>query len=444
MLTVKMRKKKRILITGVTGFIGKKILEHFLKKNYLINVIVRKGSLNKIIFKNKIKIIVGDIRDYKAVEKASENVEGVIHLAALKADEKDSFDVNVKGAENLVKACFRNGAKYIIYVSTISAKLKKKGLYGETKQKAEKIFLGGKTPTTILRPSIVYSDRCDGIFGKLTRSTKLPFIPVVGKGNILFYPIHIDDLAKTIEIATSLRSTRGKMYDIVGPDAISFDNLLREIAQSLDRRVRLVHIPIFIGHIFAVILSKLFYKPPITKSNIYGATQNPKVSGVNFFKDFKFVPRTIKEGFRDIFMKQKEDLEKEIHIMYRYIFSLSNNKKYVVTKLDCYNYKTVLKNNGLSVYANNHFVLKLPWFLGYFDAASRIFSKNSILQKKLYIATALVECNPASANWLLPKERGLVSLFSITIQIAASTLVKFFLGSLFFLFLPSFYKKYVN
>ncbi|MCL4419146.1 NAD-dependent epimerase/dehydratase family protein [Patescibacteria group bacterium] len=439
-----MKNKKRVLITGSTGFIGKKVLEYFLKNNYSISVIVRKKSLNKVIFKDKIKVIAGDIRDYKSVEKSSRNIEGVIHLAALKADEKDSFDVNVIGAENLTKACFNNKVKHIIYVSTISAKLKKKGIYGETKQKAEEIFLHGKVPTTILRPSIVYSDSYGGIFGKLVRSTSMPFVPVFGKGNALFYPIHIDDLVKAIGIAACLSSTRGKAYDVVGPDAISFNDLLMEIAKGLNRKVRLVHTPVFIGYIFATILSKLFYRAPITKSNIYGATQNPKVSGKRFFKDFGFVPRALKKGLRDIFLTQNENPEKEARIMYKYLLSLSNNNHYSATKMDCYNYRTVLKNNGLLTYAPNHFVLKFPWLLGPFDAISKIFSKDSILQKKLYITTGLIECHPASANWLLPKERGVWSLFWIIIHIAGSVLIKISIGSLFFLLFFPFYKKYVN
>ena len=78
-----------ILITGANGFIGSHLAEFFTKKNlmyfHLIDTIYKiildglKNSPNK----NKIKFILGDIRDYDSVYKAMKGCKSVIHLAAL-------------------------------------------------------------------------------------------------------------------------------------------------------------------------------------------------------------------------------------------------------------------------------------------------------------------------------------------------------------------------
>src|SRR5690606_36918925 len=67
------------------------------------------------------EVFVGDIRDPEALDRAMDGVRMVVHLAARKGDQVDSYDVNVGGARNLVAAARAHGVARIVNVSTESS-----------------------------------------------------------------------------------------------------------------------------------------------------------------------------------------------------------------------------------------------------------------------------------------------------------------------------------
>ena len=81
--------RKKILITGGTGFIGSHLSEKFIKHGYEVRVFDRYnpnynlGNLSNSNFKSKIDFIFGDIRDYDSVVNAAKNCDIIFHLAAL-------------------------------------------------------------------------------------------------------------------------------------------------------------------------------------------------------------------------------------------------------------------------------------------------------------------------------------------------------------------------
>ena len=73
-------------------------------------------------------------------------------------------------------------------------------------------------------------------------------------------------------------------------------------------------------------------------------------------------------------------------------------------------------------------VFRHPVLLGGLDAVSRVLYPRSILQQKLIVAAALVECHPDSADWLLPRNRGMLSLGAVVAVIAVRILAKLCVG----------------
>lgn len=102
----------KILLTGAFGNVGLSTLKEMLKRNYDIRVFDIKTSKNKRIawkYKKKVEIIWGDIRKEKDVRKAVEDIDVVIHIAAIippLADKKPKLAeaVNVGGTKNIITA----------------------------------------------------------------------------------------------------------------------------------------------------------------------------------------------------------------------------------------------------------------------------------------------------------------------------------------------------
>ena len=393
--------KSYLLITGANGFVGKNAVSYFLEKDYRIRALVRKNN-NAFGRHPNLDVFQGDIKDYSSLLNATYGIDFVIHLAAAKSDESDSYEVNVLGTENLIKACRVNGVKCVVNISTISAKIKHKGLYAKTKDKAEQVVANGGVPFVTLRPSIIYGDTENGILGTLVRFSRLPLVPVIGSGEQVFAPIHVKDVVKAIEMAFSRLELWGTVYDVGGPDKITFNELINKIGTTINgkKRVRKIHIPVFVGYIVAKLLKVMLKKPPITVSNVLGSSQEADVQTKNFFRDFGFIPMGLNAGLNLVLRNCKAELpEKEARIMLGYICQNIGVNRYP-TKYEKY-YLKALSYYKMPTFEFGHPIFTHSWLLGPVDAVSRVFYKDSFIQRKLLIATALIECSTSSATALL-------------------------------------------
>jgi UDP-N-acetylglucosamine 4,6-dehydratase (inverting) len=147
---------KRILITGGTGSLGKKLVEIILKKYPDVKrlVIFSRDELKQFEMEQEfptskypcMRYFLGDIRDSDRLRRAFEGIDVVIHAAALKqvpAAEYNPFEfikTNVLGAQNIIDACLDCGVKTVVALSTDKAAAPI-NLYGATKLCSDKLFV---------------------------------------------------------------------------------------------------------------------------------------------------------------------------------------------------------------------------------------------------------------------------------------------------------------
>lgn len=114
--------KERILITGISGFIGKNLSSIINNENY--DILVSKREASVIPKKNSdcFKIIDWDLEKENIME---DKIDILVHIAAEKKNEDKMWLVNFLGTKNLVKASIRAGVKKIIFLSTVSIYEKK-------------------------------------------------------------------------------------------------------------------------------------------------------------------------------------------------------------------------------------------------------------------------------------------------------------------------------
>ena len=145
---------KIILLTGGTGSFGKKFTEAMLKKyKPKIIRIFSRDELKQWEMKNQlngnnthIRFFIGDIRDKKRLYRAMDDVDIVIHAAALKqvpVCEYNPFEAvktNIFGAQNIIEAALEHNVEKVIALSTDKA-VSPVNLYGATKLCMEKLFI---------------------------------------------------------------------------------------------------------------------------------------------------------------------------------------------------------------------------------------------------------------------------------------------------------------
>ncbi len=150
-----MLKNKVILVTGGTGSFGKAYISYLIKSKIKFKKIIIfsrdelkqfEMSNQKIFRDQRIRMILGDIRELNSLQRAFNDVDYVVHAAALKqvpAAEYNPFEfvrTNVLGAQNIIEAALNSNVKKVIALSTDKAS-SPINLYGATKLCSEKLFI---------------------------------------------------------------------------------------------------------------------------------------------------------------------------------------------------------------------------------------------------------------------------------------------------------------
>ncbi|MBI4373178.1 MAG: SDR family NAD(P)-dependent oxidoreductase, partial [Candidatus Omnitrophica bacterium] len=126
----------KCLVTGGAGFIGSHIVDRLVAEGHQVRVYddLSTGKRENLAhLEPKIELILGDIREKDALQKAANGVDHVFHVAAIRAvlrsvdDPREANDVNVTGTLNVLLAAKEARAKRVIFTSSSA-------VYGETEK----------------------------------------------------------------------------------------------------------------------------------------------------------------------------------------------------------------------------------------------------------------------------------------------------------------------
>ena len=146
-----MFENKTILITGGTGSLGQALTKRLLEYNVKAVRIFSRNESKQIemesnIKDDRIRFLLGDVRDLQRLIRATADVDIVFHAAALKHVPKieynpfEAIKTNVVGSQNMIDACLANDVEKVICVGTDKA-VSPLNTYGATKLLMEKLFV---------------------------------------------------------------------------------------------------------------------------------------------------------------------------------------------------------------------------------------------------------------------------------------------------------------
>ena len=273
-----------ILITGSSGFIGKKLVNKLNSKYKLLLIDKKKTNSSK---KNFHQINLLDLNKLDNYFK-NNKVNTVIHLASEIFDnDKNVYNYNLKTSKNLIKITQKYNIKNFIFASTFSIYEKNyinpineneppsaKNLYGKSKYKIENELNKSKIKNiTILRiPVVVGTSRSHrmGILFELIRNN-LPLI-LVNKGDHKIHFISVDDLVKIIEKCLKLKNRN--LFNVGSRYSNTFKENLEYILKNSKSKSKIISFNNFIGSfllnflIFFKLVDINFYHKALLTKNI--------------------------------------------------------------------------------------------------------------------------------------------------------------------------------
>jgi len=267
-------KEKNCLIFGGSGQIGRNLIRKLTKNNYRVTVVTRNIHQKSYIIKTQanagyIDIVESNIFDEKKLREVFKKSDICVNLVGILFEQKkgNTFrNIHSIFPSLLAKLCKEYKLKHFIHLSALGINDAIDSDYAKSKLEGENNILKNFPLATILRPSIVYSVDDNFTTNFMTILNRLPIFPLYYNGETKFTPIHCSDLTDTIQHVIS-NNIYSKIIECIGPETITFKELLEKLLVLIGKKRILIPFPISIADFSARIFEAL-PNPLITRDQL--------------------------------------------------------------------------------------------------------------------------------------------------------------------------------
>jgi nucleoside-diphosphate-sugar epimerase len=258
------------LVTGATGFIGRKLTHRLINEGRAIRVLCRDLSrLDPIISSSPLaQIAVGDVSDRDVVERAVTGVSRVVHLAATTSGSWRDFEFGtVEGTRHVLEASANASVNRLVYVSSMSVydysklpvgaavdedvpletDLSSRNDYARAKSLAEDVarrfMQSGSVPVCIVRPGAVYGPGGRPfLFSTLKRIG--PLHVLIGGGNRQIGMVYVENLVDALVELLTADGVVGRIYNVVDDEQPTERQIVETILRARGQSARTIGVPL--------------------------------------------------------------------------------------------------------------------------------------------------------------------------------------------------------
>ena len=257
-----------ILITGATGFVGGHVVRALRESDRAVRCLVRRPDRAQGLTALGCELVQGDVTDAASLRSAVAEVETVVHLVAIRQGKKEQFErIMVEGTRSLLAAAKQAGVTRFVHMSALGTSEESKDLvpYYGAKWQEELDVEASELPYVIFRPSFVFADD-GGILPTFRKLAKLaPVTPITGPGTQRIQPIWADDLAAYFDQAIDLDAATGRVFELGGPDVVSWNEFWERLKKALGVRRPSLHMPMGFMRLNALVTERLPGNIPLTR-----------------------------------------------------------------------------------------------------------------------------------------------------------------------------------
>jgi len=278
-------KPKEILVFGATGQIGRHLLRKLTKKNFKVTVVTRNIHRKAYILKSQanagwLNIIELNSFNHEKLSQIFKNKDICINLIGiLNQKNKSSFEnIHTLLPKKLAELSKENNLKQFIHLSALGIEDALNSKYASSKLNGENEIKKILNNFVILRPSLVYSVDDKFTTMLLNMLNLMPIFPLYYEGKTIFHPLHVTDMCEIIE-KVIVNEYKAETIECVGPEKISFKEILQRLLKSLETKRLLIPVPLFIAKIFANFFEITMKNPLLTKDQLILLNYNNSPSG---------------------------------------------------------------------------------------------------------------------------------------------------------------------
>ena len=267
-------KAKNCLIFGGSGQIGSFLIRKLTKNNLRVTVVTRNIHQRGLKIKTQanagyIEIIESNIFEEKKIEKLFAKADYCINLIGIlyEKGKGNTFEnIHTIFPTLVAKLCKRYNLEHFVHVSALGINEATDSKYAISKLKGEKNILDNFSRSTILRPSVVFSNSDNFSTQFMTLLNRLPIFPLYYSGKTKFMPIHCTDLTNIIYHLIS-KGSETKIIECIGPEILTFKEILEILLNLINKKRLLLPFPLTIAKLSAKFF-QLLPKPLLTEDQL--------------------------------------------------------------------------------------------------------------------------------------------------------------------------------
>lgn len=227
----------RILLTGATGFIGRRLASALAQAGHEVVCAVRQLPPTKPPKISYVLIDFNHARQPADWANAVAGIDVVVNaVGILRESPGRSFDAVHRSAPvALFMAATEAGAKHIVQLSALGADDQARSAYHLSKKAADDVLMSLPVRATVVQPSLVYGP--GGASAALFELfASMPVVPLPAGGRQQIQPVHIDDLIQAILVLIESPEGPSERIAMVGPHAITLQDFYAGLRRAMGFR----------------------------------------------------------------------------------------------------------------------------------------------------------------------------------------------------------------
>lgn len=253
----------QIAITGATGFLGRRCAEVFSRGGHAVRALGRNPMVLKELAEGGLAVRQCELADQDGLRRAFAGCDAVVHCAALSSlwGTAEAFHAaNVRGTEQVIRACRDVGVGRLVHISTPSVYMERRSrldiregdplpkrfinAYATTKYQAEELIRQSGIEAIILRPQGIFGPRDNAILPRLLKIGRRGIIPYFGDGMQQIDLTYVDNVVHAIGLAVAApKAAAGRVYNITNGEPVVQLSVIEDLLRRLGMPVRRKRLP---------------------------------------------------------------------------------------------------------------------------------------------------------------------------------------------------------
>ena len=257
-----------VLVTGASGFLGRRLVEVLREQGFAVRALVRKTSRVEGLQLAGAEIVYGDVTDPASLGPAFAGADYVVHAAAGTSGSEDQMRrVTVDGTDNVLQACHLSGVGKLVYISSCSvygiaacqdgalldetapleASPLLRGAYSSTKLAAEQRVMAHinekECAIVCLRPGTIYGPGGENFTPMVGFALKDRIFLIIDRKGFIMPLVYIDNFIEAVILAMTSDRSNGQVYNVVDTEQVDKRKYVNALIRALYPGSSCVYLP---------------------------------------------------------------------------------------------------------------------------------------------------------------------------------------------------------